>query len=100
MNMQNLTTISVRDFIRDYKNTMNNVITNGFPVVITHRQTPQVAMVDLKSLDKLQEINAPNTANALLELAKEGAKLAKRYKTKYPRDISTNHDKYAWGTYE
>lgn len=97
MHMQGLTMISIRNFLRDYRATMGKVAASGFPVVVTNRQTPQVAVVDLKSLAKLQKIDAPNTATALLELAKEGERISKKYKMKYPKDLSINHNKYAWG---
>ncbi len=100
MQTQNLMTISVRDFLRDYKATVGNVIASGFPVVVTNRQTPQVAVVDLKSLDRLQKANQPNTAQALLELAKRGEEISRKFKIKGPKDLSVNHDKYTWGPYE
>ena len=97
MQTQNIITVSVRDFLRDYKAIVDKVVATGFPIVIANRQKPQVAVVDLKSLDVLQKANQPDTARALLELAKEGERISKKYKTKYPRDLSINHDKYVWG---
>lgn len=99
MQTQSWNTISVRDFLRDYKTTFNKVATSGSPVVVTTRQKPKVAVVDLITLGKLQKASRPNTAQALLELAREGERIAKKYKVNYPKDLSTNHDKYAWGSY-
>lgn len=95
-----LTTISVRDFIRDYRATMNNVVASGFPVVITNRQTPQVAIVSMKTLQETENKIALDKTRNLLEMAKEAERVARKYNIKGPKDLSTNHDKYTWGPYE
>lgn len=100
MQTQNLTMISVRDFLRDYKTTVDNVVASGFPVVITNRQTPQVAIVGIKTLELLERENALQKTRNLLEMAKEAEVLSKKYKIKGPKDLSINHDKYTWGPYE
>ncbi|MBI3558976.1 hypothetical protein HY085_01140 [Candidatus Gottesmanbacteria bacterium] len=100
MQTQGLTMISVRDFLRGYKATVNSVMASGFPVVVTHRQTPQVAIVSIKTLqEEKHRIELEKTRN-LLVMAKEAEILAKKYKIKYPKDLSINHDKYTWGPYE
>jgi len=100
MQIPGLTTISVRDFIRDYKTTMNNVVASGFPVVITNRQTPQVAIVNMRTLQETENRIALEKTRNLLEMAKEAERISKKYNIKGPKDLSINHDKYTWGPYE
>lgn len=100
MQFQGLTTISTRDFLRDYKATMNGVAKSGFPVVVTSRQKPKVAIVDLAVLQIMKRQEALQKTRNLLEMGKEAERISKKYKIKGPKDLSINHDKYTWGPYE
>ena len=100
MQTQGLTTISVRDFLRDYKATVDKIAVSGLPVVITNRRTPQVAIISMKTFQEAEDKTALEKTRNLLKMAKEAEVLAKKYKIKGPRDLSVNHDKYTWGPYE
>lgn len=100
MRMQVLTTISVRDFLRDYKAAMSKVVSSGHPIVITNRQKPQVAIVNVKDLQGIEDKTALEKTKNLLEMAKEAEVLARKYEIKGPKNLSINHDKYTWGPYE
>lgn len=99
MQIQGLTTISTRDFLRAYKATMSNVVANGFPVVITNRRTPQVAIVNIQTLQDIKNKTEFEKTKNLLKMVKEAEALSKKYKIKGPKDLSINHDKYTWGPY-
>ena len=100
MQTQNLTTISVRNFLRDYKAIMARVIASGSPIVVTSRRRPHVAIVSMKTLQEDRNRTALEKTRNLLVMAREAEVLVKKYKIKYPKDLSVNHDKYAWGPYE
>lgn len=97
MDTTNLMTVSARNLARDQKNIFRDVMLYERPIVVTNRNVPQVALISMKSFEFLKQAQRPNTAKALLRLAEEGKKLAKKYKDKYPVDLSKNFDKYAWG---
>ncbi len=57
------------------------------------KNEPQFAIVSIKTLEKLQQATGKNSAQKLLQLAAWGEK----QNLDLPNDLSTNHDKYAWG---
>lgn len=100
MQTQGLTTISVRDFLRSYKDTFKKVSGSGFVVVVTNKQIPQVAVVPVKTLEEIKSKTELEKTRNLLAMAKEAEEVANKYKIKGPKDLSVNHDKYTWGPYE
>lgn len=96
MDTQNLMTVSARDLARDQKGIFEDVMRYERPIVVTNRDVPQVALISMKSFEFLKQAQRPNTAKALLELAKRGEEITRKYKIKGPTDLSKNFDKYAW----
>lgn len=87
--------ITARDILRNYKQVFDKVKNTKQPAVVMSQKEPQVAIVSLDDLEKLQKLRYQNSAKALLDVAKKVNKLLKD--EKLPKDLSENHDYYAWG---
>ena len=88
-------TITPRDILRDYKNIFDKVKKTKQPVVVFSHKEPQVAIVSLDDLEKLQALQYKNSAKSLLDLANKARGIL--VEEKLPKDLATNHDKYIWG---
>lgn len=97
MQIQGLTTISVRDFLRGYKATMAKVVASGLPTVVTSRQKPRVAVIDMNSLTKLRDGEELKYTRNFIQMGEEARKINQKYKITGPKDLSANLDKYTWG---
>ncbi len=89
--MLNTITISARDMLRNYKGVAHRVQTTGEPVIVTSQKKPQVAIVNVRDMEVLKEARGRRSTQATLSLVgliPKGSGL--------PRDLSKNHDKYAW----
>ena len=100
MNIQNLPKITARDLARDQKTVIDNVLSRGKPVVVTHHNIPKVAIVDIKMLGFIEHENALRKTRNLINMGKEAEVIWRKLKIKGPKDLSVNHDKYTWGPHE
>src|SRR5260221_3006713 len=89
--MLNTITISARDMLRNYKGVAKRVQKTGEPIIVTSQKKPQVAIVNVEDLEVLEEAKGRRSTQAFLQLVgivPKGSGL--------PKDLSRNHDKYAW----
>ena len=89
------TTITSRDILRDYKNVFNNVKNTKHPAIVTSHKEPQVAIVSLDDLEKLQKLKNRDSTKNLLDFAERARKLLEG--ENLPKDLAANHDNYLWG---
>lgn len=89
------TTITARNILRDYKNVFNNIKKTNQPAIVTSHKEPQVAIVSLEDLEKLQNLRNKDSTKNLLEFAEKARELLKD--EKLPADLAINHDSYLWG---
>lgn len=85
-------TITARELVRNYKQVFDNIKKTKRPSVVSARREPQVAIVSLEDLEKLNQLKAQQSARGLLRLAE----LGKKIKGEGPKDLSANLDKYTW----
>jgi PHD/YefM family antitoxin component YafN of YafNO toxin-antitoxin module len=88
------TVVTSRDILRNYKEVFRRVQQTKQPVIFYNRKQPQVAIVSLDDLQKLEDLRRRNSARALLSLVHEVRKLLKD--EQLPPDLSTRHDYYLW----
>lgn len=93
--MLNPNIIPARNLQRSYKSIIEKVKTKKQRVVLTTNNKPQAAIVSLEDLKKLEDLKVKNSAQALLDLATKAQEILKD--EKLPKDLSENHDYYAWG---
>ena|SRR3989344_3688703 len=93
--MLNTTTIPARNLQKSYRSIIQSVKAKKGPVILTTQNKPQAALVSLEDLKKLQELKSKNSARALMEVVEKAHELLKD--EKLPKDLSINHDYYAWG---
>ncbi len=89
--MMNIHTISIRDMLRNHKAVIEQVQKTSQPTVVISQKKPQVALINVKDLELLQEAKGRKSTQATLKLIgliPKGSGL--------PKDLSKNHDKYAW----
>ncbi len=89
------TTVSTRDIVRNAKRIFGTVRRTKQPAIITNLNEPQVAIVSLEDLEKLQQFKDKNSGKALLDIVKEVNALLRD--ENLPPDLSENHDYYLWG---
>jgi prevent-host-death family protein len=89
------TTITAREILRDYKGVFNNVRKTKHPAIVTTHKEPQVAIISLDDLEKLQKLKNKDSAKNLLDFAERARKLLAD--EKLPKDLASNHDNYLWG---
>lgn len=88
------TTITARDILRDYKNVFNDVKRTNRPAIVTSHKEPQVAIISLEDLEKLQRLQNRDSAKSLLDFAEKARRLLED--EKLPGDLAANHDDYLW----
>ena len=86
-------TVTARELVRNYKRVFDKIKSTKQPAVVSAHKEPQVAIISLEDLEKLNQIEAQLSARGLLKLAE----LGKKIKGEGPKDLSTNLDKYTWG---
>lgn len=89
--MLNITTVTPRDILRNYKEVFEKVKTSKQPAVVMSRKEPQVVIVSLDDLEKLKQLKYRQSTRALLNLAgiiPKGSGL--------PADLSAKHNEYTW----
>ena len=87
--------VSARDMQRNYRDIVERVRQTGQPALLMSQKQPQAAIVRLGDLEKLSQARRKNSAQALLELAREVQELLKD--ETLPADLSQKHDYYLWG---
>lgn len=90
--MLNTHTVTARDILRNYRAIFDKVKKSKQPTVVISQKQPQVAIVPLDDLDKLQALKNKLSTKALFDLAgtiPTGSGL--------PKDLSEKHDEYTWG---
>lgn len=90
MDIMNLTTVTIRDVLRGHKEIFKKVAKS--PVIITQRNKPEVAIINLNDLEILQKQKELMYTQNLINLADESNK----YNVHGPNDLSVNHDNYMW----
>lgn len=93
-NMTQVTTVTPRDILRDYKNVFDKVKVTKQPVVVMSHKEPQVAIVSLADLEKLQNLQDKNSTKELLDFAYRARALLGE--ERLPEDLAKNHDTYLW----
>lgn len=89
--MQNLTIVTPRDILRNYKEIFEEVKISKQPVIVISQKEPQVAIVSLDDLEKLKQLKYRQSTKALLNLAgiiPKGSGL--------PANLSEKHNEYTW----
>ena len=89
------TIVTARDILRDYKSVFNDVRKTKRPVIVTTHKEPQVAVVSLDDLERLQRLQNKESAKNLLDFSERARKLLKD--EKLPEDLASKHDGYLWG---
>src|SRR5258708_5224598 len=93
--MTQTATITPRDILRNYKNVFDMVKKTKQPAVVVSRKEPQVAIVSLDDLEKLQKLHDRNSAMELLDFTTKARALLT--KEKLPKDLAASHDSHLWG---
>lgn len=89
--MQNVTIVTPRDILRNYKEVFKAVKISKQPAVVVSQKEPQVAIVSLDDLEKLKQLKYRQSTKALLNLAgiiPKGSGL--------PPNLSEKHNEYTW----
>lgn len=83
--------ITARDLLRNYKGVFDKVKQTKQPAVVVSQKEPQVAIVSMDDLGRLETLKNKQSTKALLDLAgiiPKGSGL--------PADLSEKHDEYTW----
>jgi len=91
--MLNTSYTNIRDIQRNYKRVGEEVNKTDKPLIVMSKNQPQFVIVSLKTFDKIQQLDSQNSASRLLAIAR----WAEENHIKGPKDLSENHNKYAWG---
>lgn len=86
-----LNTVTARDILRNYKQVFAKVKKTKQPTIVLSQKEPQVAIVPLEDLKKIETLKKRQSTKNLLDLAgiiPKGSKL--------PADLSQKHDEYTW----
>lgn len=89
--MLNTVTITARDILRNYRQVFDKVKKTKQPVVVMSQKEPQVAIVSMDDLRRLEILKNKQSTKVLLDLAgiiPKGSGL--------PADLSGKHDEYTW----
>ncbi len=89
------TIVTARDILRDYKSVFNDVRKTKRPAIVTTHKEPQVAIVSLEDLQRLQRLQNKDSSKNLLDFTERARKLLKN--EKLPEDLASKHDEYLWG---
>lgn len=90
------TKVTARDILRNYKKVFANIKKTKQPTVVFSQKEPQVAIVSLEDLEKLQQLRYKNSGQTMLNIAKKVNNILVEAGEKLPNDLSTNHDYYVW----
>lgn len=83
--------VTAREMLRNYKKVFEKVKKTKHPTVIVSQKKPQVAIVPLDDLGKLNQLKNKQSTKALLDLAgiiPKGSGL--------PSNLSEKHNEYTW----
>lgn len=93
--MKDYKTITIRDFIRNYKKAIVLVKESNEPVVVTNMDKPEIAIISIKKLQDIEEEKKRNSTKTLLRLAEQVRPLLRDQGL--PTDLSSRLDYYTWG---
>ena len=89
-------TVNIRDLSRSPKRIFEEVKKTKQPRQVINKKEPQAVIVSLETFKEFEELKSKQkqqgSALALLKIAQ----MAEQLKTKGPKDLSTNLDKYTW----
>jgi prevent-host-death family protein len=89
-------TVSIRDMLRNHKQVLERVKTTKVRVTVVSQDEPQVGIVSLEDLQKLEELDKQTkyqiSTKSLLDTAKKIRDVLKD--EHLPTDLSTRHDFY------
>lgn len=85
--------IPARNLQKSYKSIIDGVKTKKHVVVLTTKNKPQVAIVSLEDLEKIQQINIQHAALGLLQMAIENKKELKSL----PADLRQKTNEILYG---
>lgn len=91
--MLNTTTIPARNLQKSYKAIIEAVKTNKQPMVLTSKNKPQVAIVSLQDLERIQKSKAVAASLEILKLAEESREELKNL----PADLRLKADEILYG---
>lgn len=89
--MLNTVTVTARDILRNYKEVFDRVKKSKQPAVVVSQKMPQVAIVSLDDLEKLEQLKNRQSTETLLDMAgiiPKGSGL--------PANLSKKHNEYTW----
>lgn len=94
--MLNTITVTARDILRNYKEVFDKVKKTKQPAVVVSQKEPQVGIISLDDLKRLEELDNQMKYQASTQsLLETAGKVRKVLKDKnLPKDLSTNHDYY------
>ena len=94
--MMNVPTVNIRDILRNHKQVLERVKNDKKRVIVTSQDEPQVGIVTLDDLKKLDDLDKKamyqESTKSLLETAYKIRAVLKE--EKLPADLSSRHDKY------
>ncbi len=85
-------TVNAREILRNYKTVFDRVKKTQQPTIVLNKKQPQVAIVSLEDLERLVVLQERKSALGMIKIGD----LASKLKSKGPKDLSTNLDKYTW----
>lgn len=94
--MLNTTNVNIRDILRNHKHVIEQVKKKRERVTVVSQQEPQVGIVSLEDLKRLEELDKQEqyqqSTKSLLEVARKVREVLKD--ETLPKDLSTKHDAY------
>lgn len=87
-------TISTRDILRKHKEVFAHVQETKQPTVVVSQHEPQVAIVSLEDLERLEQLRYRDAVRGLQVAVKRVRELLKD--EHLPRDLAGRHDDYLW----
>lgn len=89
-------TVNIRDLSRSPKKIFEEIKNTKQPRQVVSQRKPQAVIVSLETFKEFEELKSKQkqqgSALALLKIAR----MAEQLKSKGPKDLSTNLDKYTW----
>lgn len=96
--MLNANTVKIRDILRNHKQVLEYVKHTKKRITLVNQDIPQVGIVSLDDLKKLDELDKrakyQASTKSLLNVAKKVQAVLKN--EHLPKDLSTRHDYYHW----
>jgi hypothetical protein len=89
-----LDTVTAREIQRNYRRIFDQVKGSQRPIIVISNNQPQVAIVSLDVLARVEQLPPADSAQVLLEVA--GAVRETLKDEPLPADLSEQHDKYVW----